>query len=136
MLVPNQPADSDLIPLRDLEAKPVVCNPVFASPTAWTESRYSSYRTLLHVTAWSLRMSHNLLAKVRGHTRIIEHCLSPTNLNRAETFLFTHSQTRSFKHPRILSSKDHLIELLFNYDHQAIVALLFFFPMQVQGSTS
>ena len=160
--VPNQPLES----LRALEAKPVVCNPVVASPTEWIEARYSSYRTLLHVTAWMLRIAHNLLARIRGHTKITNHNLTPTDLQSSETFLFSRSQLQSFpdelshlrtipsqplraasillslnpfcgtdgvlhvggrlshadlapsqNHPVILSSKDHLLELLFNYDH-------------------
>ena len=94
--MPNQPTDADLSPLRDLEAKPVVCNIVVASPIDRLDSYYSSYRTLLYVTARSLRMSHNWLAKSRGHTRVTTNSLSPTELTQAESFLFSCSQNQSF----------------------------------------
>ena len=64
-----------------------------AAPANWIEARYSSYRTLLHVTAWSLRMVHNLLATVHGHARMLE----PTSdLNQAEIFLLKQSQSQAF----------------------------------------
>ena len=137
-----------------------------ASSNNWIEFRYSSYCTLLHVTAWSLRMARNLLATIRGHSRILYKTLSTSGITRAETFLFSLSQSRSFsdelshlqtpshrplqatskllplapfygqdgllhvggrlshadmslfqRHPIIVSSKDHLIRLLLNYNH-------------------
>ena len=94
--VPKQPHEAELIPLRELESKPIVCNIVVASPTNWIEAKYSSYRTLLHVTAWSLRMSHNLLATIRGHDKVLTQTLSPFDLIQAETFLFSRSQSRTF----------------------------------------
>ena len=41
--IPHQPSTTELLPLSNLETKPVPCNPVIASPTDWLESLYSSY---------------------------------------------------------------------------------------------
>ena len=94
--VPNQPLESELTPLRALEAKPVACNPIAAATTEWIESRYSSYRILLHVTAWMLRISHNLLDRVGGQAKNTNHNLTPSDIQSSETFLFLRSQQRSF----------------------------------------
>ena len=41
--VPNQPAEAELSPLRDLESKPLVCNIVVASPANWMHNFCSCY---------------------------------------------------------------------------------------------
>ena len=41
----------DLQLLREIEVKPLPCNPTIAVPPLWLESKFSSFRTLLHVTA-------------------------------------------------------------------------------------
>ena len=94
--IPIQPSTTELLPLGNLETKPVPCNPGIASPTYWLESLYSSYLKLVHVTAWLLRAAHNLLAKSQAHTKLLDSNLTTAEVQAAETFLFARSQL--FRH--------------------------------------
>ena len=59
--VPPQPLSS---PLSTPQMKQIVCTTVSPVPPEWIEERYSSYYKLLNVTAWILRFTSNLKAKV------------------------------------------------------------------------
>ena len=87
----KQPNKAELSSVQDLEAKPIV-----ASPAVWLENRYSSFRTLLHVTAWVKRFAHNFLVCVNGHSPILGNQLTVEEVKSAELFLQRSSQARAF----------------------------------------
>ena len=94
--VPKQPQEAELAPLKSLEAKPITVNASIISTAEWIESRFSSFRTLLHVTAWVQWFAHSFLSTIHGHPQIRTNYLSTDDLNRAENFLLKRSQGRSF----------------------------------------
>ena len=95
---PTQPAGPELVSLRTLEAKAVVCHSATPVPPEWIELRFNSYHKLLLTTAWVLRAAHNLLASLGRHTKHSQSYLTVNDLNRAEHYLFSNSQLRSFGH--------------------------------------
>ena len=50
--VPRQLQAAELATVQSEEAKPSVCQVTRTTPAEWFEHKYSSHRTLLHVTAW------------------------------------------------------------------------------------
>ena len=94
--IPKQPNKAELCSVQDTEAKPVACNVVVTSPVVWLEHRFSSMRTLLHVTAWVLKAAHNFLAPLRGHQPIRSNQFTTDDLNSADVFLIKSSQQRAF----------------------------------------
>ena len=94
--IPKQPNKAELCSVQDLEAKPIACNVVVASPAVWLEHRYSSLRTPLHVTAWVKRFAHNFLVHVHGHSPIFGNQLTVEEVNAAELFSQRSSQARAF----------------------------------------
>ena len=67
-----------------------------ATPAEWLENKYSSYRTLLHVTAWVKSFAYNFLTSIRGHPAIFKRQLTTEDINSAEIFLLKASQGRTF----------------------------------------
>ena len=65
--MPTQPQAAELTALKEMEANPMTCNLIVTSTAEWIEHKFSSYRTLLHVTAWVMKFAHNFLASIRGH---------------------------------------------------------------------
>ena len=94
--VPKQPNQADLSSLQDLECKPMVVNALVASPATWLEHRYSSLRTLTHVTAWIIRFAHNFLSTIRGHPTVRGDQLSVEDIEAADLLLQKNSQARTF----------------------------------------
>ena len=94
--VPRQPKKSDLDALGNQGAKSSACLVVSAVPTVWFESRYSSYRTLTHVTAWVQRATYNFLSSIRFRPTNKDKSLSVEELKAAESFLLRCSQRRTF----------------------------------------
>ena len=93
---PPQPSAAKLKDLKETEGKPIACNVLVTSKAEWLESRFSSYKTLLHVTAWIQSFAHNFLATIRGHTPVRKKELSTEDINSAEIFLLRSSQARAF----------------------------------------
>ena len=93
---PKQPNQADLSSLQDLECKPMVVNALVASPATWLEHRYSSLRTLTHVTAWIIRFAHNFLSTFRGHPAVRGDQLSVEDIEAADLLLQKNSQARAF----------------------------------------
>ena len=120
VLIPKQPHKSELRELQDIEAKPSVCHVVQAALAIWLESRYSSYRTLLHVTAWVIRFANNFLAPIKLKPFICREHLTVPDIVAAETFLCKASQRRTFPAelhclkahpPQHIPSTSHLLVL-------------------------
>ena len=65
-------------------------------PATWIEHKYSSIRTLTHVTAWIIRFAHNFLSIIRGHPQVRGDELSVEDIEAADLFLQKQSQSRSF----------------------------------------
>ena len=117
---PTQPSEPELVSLRTLEAKAVVCHSATPVPPEWIELRFNSYHQLLLTTAWVLRAAHNVLASLGRHTKLTQSYLTVHDLNRAEHYLFYHSQLRSFSHevaqfasqpPRALRNSSTILSL-------------------------
>ena len=72
--VPKQPNQAAISVAQTEESKPAVVPAVvaavFTAPATWLEHRYSSLRTLTHVTAWVIRFAHNFLSCLRGHPQV------------------------------------------------------------------
>ena len=96
IIIPKQPQSAELVSLQETEAKPIACHVLAASPAEWFEHKFSSYRTLLHVTAWVKRFAHYFLACIRGHSPTRGDQLPVEDLNSAENFLLRSSQSRAF----------------------------------------
>ena len=90
--VPRHPQTSDLVRLQDEDARPSVCLVVSATQTVWFEHRYSSYRTLLHGTAWVQRAAHHFISFIRERSFTTGSCLSVADIKSAEVFLLKSSQ--------------------------------------------
>ena len=94
--IPKQPQASELAVLKEEEVRPSACNVTMSKPAEWFEHKFSSYRTLLHVTAWVKSFAHNFLASVRGYPPVRKKHLSTEDINSAEDFLLKASQARAF----------------------------------------
>ena len=118
--VPRQPQAAELATAQGEEAKPSACNVTTAIPAEWLEHKYSSYRTLLHVTAWVKSFVQNCLNSIRGQPSTFKKHLSTEDINSAEIFLLKASQARAFpaelahlraSPPRPISSNSKLLVL-------------------------
>ena len=116
--IPRQPHKSELRELQDTEARPSVCHVLQAAPAK--EARYSSYRTLLHVTSWVIRYANNFLSVIRDKAYIRGEDLTVPDIEAAEVFLCKSSQKRSFPAelhclkahpPKPIFSNSHLLVL-------------------------
>ena len=116
--VPRQPQRSDLDALQDQVAKPSTCMVVSSAPAVWLAHRYSSYRTLTHVTAWVRRAAHNFLAPIKLHPPNRDEDLTVDKVKAAITFLLKCSQKRTFpaeisqltaSPPKPVNSSSHII---------------------------
>ena len=94
--ISKQPQAAELAALQEEEVRPSACHVTIATPAEWFEHKFSSYRTLLHVTVWVKRFAHNFLASIRGHSPVRKKQLSTEDLNSAEIFLLKASQARAF----------------------------------------
>ena len=94
--VPKQPNQADISAVQGEESKPVVVAALVTSPATWLEHRYSSLRTLTHVTAWVIRFAHNFLSCIRGHPQVRGDKLSVKDIEAVDLFLQMQSQLRSF----------------------------------------
>ena len=120
IVVPKQPHAADLAVLREEEVRPSACHVTTSKPAEWLELKYSSFRTLLHVTAWVKCFAHNFLAIIQGHPPVRKKQLDPEDVTAAELFLLKASQARSFpaelaqlksKPPQPISSSSTLLRL-------------------------
>ena len=118
--IPRQPHKNELRELQDTEARPSVCHVLQAAPATWLAARYSSYRTLLHVTAWVIRYANNFLSVIRDKAYIRGEDLTVPDIEAAEVFLCKSSQKRSFPAelhclkahpPKPIFSNSHLLVL-------------------------
>ena len=96
IVVPRQPQQHALAKMNDDEVKASMCTVVTSTPALGLEQRYSSYRTLVHVTAWVLIAAHNLLSVLKHHPADRSGCLVVANVKAAEVYLLKNSQLRSF----------------------------------------
>ena len=94
--VPQQPHSVELVALKEVELKPSACLVAADKPTLWIETKFSSYRTLLHVTAWVQTFAQVFLACVKHHTPIRKLQLTPADITSAELFHRKSSQSRSY----------------------------------------
>ena len=94
--IPHQPQNSEFSALPSEEAKSGVCTVVSSVPALGLEKKFSSYRTLLHVTAWLLRAAHNFWALIKHSPVDRSGCLVVASVKAAELFLIRESQLRSF----------------------------------------
>ena len=94
--VPKQPNQQALSEFEAEESKPAVVAAIATAPATWLEHKYSSLRTLTHVTAWVIRFAHNFLACIRGHPPVRGDKLSVTDVESADLFLRKESQRRIF----------------------------------------
>ena len=94
--VPKQPHRAEFDALKGEGAKLSACLVVSTTPAIWFENKFSSYRTLLHVTAWVKRAAHNLLSCIRHHPINRAQDLSVDEVKSAEVFLLGCSQRRAF----------------------------------------
>ena len=94
--VPKQPQSVELAALKEIELRPGACLITTAKTEMWLEAKYSSYRTLLHVTAWVQLFAQVFLAPVKHHTPVRKLQLSPADITATELFLWKASQSRSY----------------------------------------
>ena len=94
--VPKQPKAAELAALKEEELRPSACLVATVKPFIWLEDRYSSYRTLLHVTAWVQAFAQVFLSCIRSHSPVRKVQLTPVDISSAELFLLKASQARTF----------------------------------------
>jgi len=80
------------------EAK-VICHTITIN-FPWIEDKYSSYTQPVRIAAWILCFHKNVKAHKTGTSRNNTSSLSVIELRKAEIFLCTSSQNRSFKEER------------------------------------
>ena len=90
------PAQPSLVYLSTPELRVVAYNVNVPVPPEWIEGRFSSYHQTLAVTAWCSRFISNLLAKRNDQPNLTSPYLTPNEIYRAEHYLFTTAQARSF----------------------------------------
>ena len=118
--VPRHPQKSELDQLQTEEAKASTCLAVSSEPALWLAHRYSSYRTLTHVTAWVLRAAYNFLAPIKLHPLNKDSYVTVDEIKSALKFLQKSSQQRTFPSeikqltaspPQTLISTSHILSL-------------------------
>ena len=118
--VPRQPQKSELDQLQTEGAKASTCLAVSSEPAVWLAHRYSSYRTLTHVTAWVLRAAYNFLAPIKLHPLNKDSHVTVDEIKSALNFLQKSSQKRTFPSeikqlttspPQTLSSTSQILSL-------------------------
>ena len=118
--VPKQPQKSVLDALQNQDAKPSTCLVLTTAPAVWLANRFSSYRTLINVTAWVRRAAHNFLAPIHPHPLNRDEFLSVEEARQATNFLLRCSQRRTFtaeialltaSPPQAIKSSSHILSL-------------------------
>ena len=94
--VPSQPGAAEVKQHLDLEAKPVAVHAVSTAPDTGWQTRFRSFRKLLHVTAYLFRFYRNLKSSVLGEQPNKDPVLSPEEVKAAEVVLFKTSQARAY----------------------------------------
>ena len=118
--MPRQPQKAVLDALQNQDAKPSTCMVMSSAPAVWLANRYSSYRTLTHVTAWVRRAAHNFLAPINNHPLKRDEYLTVEELRQAINFLLKCSQRRTFTSeialltaspPQAIKASSHILSL-------------------------
>ena len=118
LVLPRQPHQKEL-DLCEIEGvRGHSCLAISEVPAAWLAGRYSSLRTLTHVTAYVKRAAYNFLSYIRSNARNTDTHLSVEEVQSATTFLLKLSQNRSYRKeikgfqqspPEPLNKKSHIL---------------------------
>ena len=96
ILIPPQPQAADLDRHKGEEAKPMAVYVVKATLVSGWEHKFTSYKSMLHVTAYLFRFCRNLKARIKNQSTVTDATLTVEELQKAETYLFKQSQARTF----------------------------------------
>ena len=120
LVIPRQPQQNLLDEHQDDHAKPATCLVTNAEPTVWLANRFSSYNTLVKVTAWVKRAASNFLSPIKLQPLNQNDHLTVEEVKQATAFLLKLAQRRFFSEdisqlisspPRELNPKSHLLSL-------------------------
>ena len=92
----SQPRAEELVGELVGEEKEVTVHRATASPVGGWESRFNSYKLLLHATAYATKFCRILSSYLPGRTRLKSSPLSTKEVAEAETYLYAQAQARSF----------------------------------------
>ena len=118
LAMPRQPQKRELEVCQDEGAKASSCLVMRGVPAVWLAHRYSSFRTLNHVTAWVMRAAYNFLSGIRYCPRNVDPHLTVEEVQAATRLLLLRSQLRSFNvelngltasPPKPIESSSHIL---------------------------
>ena len=120
VVMPRQPQHLELEECQDQGAKPSACLVMRSEPAVWLADRYSSFRTLSHVTAWVKRAAYNFKSYLHHYPKNTDLYLTVEEVKAANNLLLLKSQLRTFNleltgltanPPRPIPSTSHLLSL-------------------------
>ena len=95
--LPRQPHKKELDLCETEGARGHSCLAISGVPATWLAHKYSSLRTLTHVTAYVKRAAYNFLSFIRSNCRNTSDHLTVEEVQSATTFLLKLSQNRSYR---------------------------------------
>ena len=118
--IPQQPQQAMLDQHQDQNIKAQNCLILTSIPTIWLAERYSSFSTLIRVTAWVKRVAYNFLTAKYHQPLNKDEFLTVEEVKQATIFLLKSSQKRSFHQdlslltsspPKCLQSNSNILSL-------------------------